>query len=219
MSEKKKVKGIPKKKLVDIEKYYLGSPSITLKDVAEKFNLNAGTIRNYSSKYGLAQKKVKMYGRIFKEGAKSQYLIEYDQQLIDFMGKGYSFQAFASEIDVSIETIKNWKKKYDTFFEAYKKGKAKQRKFYESTGIKGMYGELEKFNAAVWIFSTKQHLKWTDRVATDQKIKTKYQETISEESALRIASKMAEGRKARSDYWKKKYKELEEKTKTKNNDK
>lgn len=99
------------------------------------------------------------------EGGPSKYRPEYCQQLIDFMAKGYSIEAFAGDISVCIDTISEWVKTHPEFSAAKRLGQTKSLRFWEMQGIDGLRDEFQgsKFNSAVWIFNMKNRHRWRDK--------------------------------------------------------
>ena len=88
-----------------------------------------------------------------------KYKPEFCDKLIDWMSKGYSYSAFAGEIDVCRETINNWETQHPEWKKAKKTAFAKCLKWWESAGMSGMTGNIKGFNASVWIFSMKNRFK------------------------------------------------------------
>lgn len=124
------------------------------------------------SKKKVAKKKVtkkktvqKKNGPAKGEGGRPvKYDPSYCQQLIDHMGRGYSFESFAGVICVAISTIYQWVKKYPDFSNARKKGEAACRVFWEKKGIDYLFHSRGGvFNSTVWIFNMKNRFHWRDQ--------------------------------------------------------
>lgn len=62
----------------------------------------------------------------------SKYKKEYCELLIDYMGKGNSFQTFGVDLDVGRSTIYDWVDRHPEFKKAYEKGKEACRKWFEN---------------------------------------------------------------------------------------
>lgn len=101
-------------------------------------------------------------------GRPTDYRPEYCQMLIDHMKQGNSFESFGAVADCAESTLYVWRDANPEFSEAYKRGSAYSRKFWEDLGIVGTV-EGKNFNATTWIFNMKNRFKWTDRqdITTD----------------------------------------------------
>lgn len=93
----------------------------------------------------------------------SRYRPEYCDMLVEHMGNGLSFNAFAGVIKVSQGTLYKWSKKHPEFAEARTRGDAAALLYWEQCGKSGMLGEIKNFNPSVYIFSMKNKFDWTDR--------------------------------------------------------
>jgi hypothetical protein len=69
-----------------------------------------------------------------------------------------TFIQFSLNIDVDVDTMLEWCKKYPEFFGAYKKCKKIQEKWLMQNGLKG------NVNTAFGIFTAKNVLGWRDKV-------------------------------------------------------
>lgn len=96
-------------------------------------------------------------------GRPSKYKKEFCERLIKHMEDGLSFEAFAGEIGVAIDTVYNWNKKHPEFSEAKKIGTAKSQLFWEKMGRSGVVGKIPGFNTAAWIFNMKNRFNWRDK--------------------------------------------------------
>lgn len=88
------------------------------------------------------------------------YLPEYDAMLIEHLKNGYMYQTFAAVVDVNLDTLYEWEKKYPSFKEAKEIGKPKFLWHWEKIGKAGMTGQIPHFNPSTWIFSMKNHHGW-----------------------------------------------------------
>jgi transposase len=101
-------------------------------------------------------------------GRPTDYKPEYCEMLVEHMKRGLSFEAFGAVVDVCEDTLYEWRKVHPEFSEAYKRGLAHSRNFWEELGLIGTT-EGKNFNATTWIFNMKNRFKWKDRhdVTTD----------------------------------------------------
>ena len=96
-------------------------------------------------------------------GRPTKYKKEFCQKLIKHMAEGLSFEAFAGEVGVSLDTIYNWAKEHPEFSEAKKTGTSKCRAFWEKMGRNGAGGKLKGFQGGTWIFNMKNRFSWVDK--------------------------------------------------------
>jgi hypothetical protein len=61
----------------------------------------------------------------------SGFRLAYCDQLVEFMGRGYSLTAFAGEIGVSRATLDRWVADHPTFARAVERGKARRARVLE----------------------------------------------------------------------------------------
>lgn len=101
---------------------------------------------------------------ITKQG---KYKPEYCEEIIAFMGQGYSKEAFAGEIGVSKQAVYRWIKKHKEFRNAVKRAEEKCRLFWEGLGIEMVL--QGQGNATTWIFNMKNRFRreWNDKIQTD----------------------------------------------------
>jgi hypothetical protein len=122
-------------------------------------------------------------------GRPTLYRGEYCQKLIDFMSTGMPYDAFAAEINVSVDILYDWEKKWPAFRQAKSIARAKQFKALSGIGLSGMIGKVQTvaeentvtsedskgnkkvaskkklvngFNASTWIFYMKNCAGWKD---------------------------------------------------------
>lgn len=120
-----------------------------------------------------------------KLGRPSSYKPEYCEQLREHMAGGLSFDSFAALCGSHIDTLYEWAKKHPTFSDAKKHGQALSLRFWEQTGLDGITGKIQYFNASAWIFAMKNRFKWRNEPEPeieDSKpfvIKTRDGQTIS----------------------------------------
>lgn len=93
-------------------------------------------------------------------GRKSDYKIEYCDQLVEHMSRGYSLESFAGKIGIHRSILYDWRDAHPEFKEAMLVGTDKSLLFYESLGIQGMAGKLKGFNASVYALTMANKHKW-----------------------------------------------------------
>lgn len=116
----------------------------------------------------MTEQRISKRGRV-NEGGPSKYHPKYCKMLIDFMGKGYSIEAFAGHIGVVKETIYGWSRKHPEFLDAKIEAFGKNLVFWEKLGIKGATGS-EKFNVRAWTFNMKNRHGWREMVDVHQRV-------------------------------------------------
>lgn len=97
-------------------------------------------------------------------GRPTKYKPEYCDKVVEYMGNGYSKEAFAGEIGVCRDTLYEWASKHAAFSDAIKRGEAANLSYWERIGQQGITGQLEGFNASSWIFTMKNRAGWRDKV-------------------------------------------------------
>lgn len=105
-------------------------------------------------------------------GRPSKYKPEYDQQLIDHMATGLSYESFAGLVGVCDDTLREWEKVHPSFSASKKEGFARNRLFWEKLGVEyithvdSKFESSPKLNSTVYIFNMKNRFprEWRDRV-------------------------------------------------------
>ena len=91
-------------------------------------------------------------------GRKSKFKQEYIQLIEQHLKSGYSYTSFASRLNIHIDTLYEWEKRFPEFSEAKKVGLMHAQSFWEDIGrdmaING------NFNA--WKFNMKNRFGWRD---------------------------------------------------------
>ena len=119
-----------------------------------------------------------------KIGRPSKYDPIYCEEVVEFMAKGFSFEAFAGHIEVNIDTLNEWASKHEEFSAAKQKAFSKNRIFWEQLGIENIinksdsesFGEgfskssSRSLNAAVWVFNMKNRFKWRDKQPDENEV-------------------------------------------------
>ncbi len=98
-----------------------------------------------------------------KQGRPTKYESRYCKMLIEHMAKGFTFESFASVIDVCRDTLYEWQNKHEKFSDAHKKGIDKSLFFWEDLGRAGATGAIPNFNSTAWIFNMKNKHAWRDK--------------------------------------------------------
>lgn len=144
----------------------------------------------------MGDKAIKPHKGSTKLGRPTKYKPEYCEKLIEHMGKGYSFESFASECHTGREMLYLWSQKHKDFSNAKKIGTERCRIWWEKIGVAGMIGKYPGFQASIWIFNMKNRFKWTDK--TEIEIETRYKEDLkkidkmSAEEILTLAKEATE---------------------------
>jgi hypothetical protein len=103
-----------------------------------------------------------------KMGAPTKYKAEYCDEVVSFMGRGFSVEAFAGHVSVSKETLYNWMEEYPDFKAAVAVGREKCRIWWEEAGHQGIFtGKDTSFSAATWIFNMRNRFGWRNEDKTE----------------------------------------------------
>ena len=94
-------------------------------------------------------------------GRPTKYKPDYCDQVIDFMGDGYSLTAFAGEISVARSTINEWMKAHSEFSEAVKIGQAKRTRKLEQGLLSEEVGP--KVTARIFALKNADPEGWKDK--------------------------------------------------------
>jgi hypothetical protein len=82
--------------------------------------------------------------------------------LIEHMTKGLSFESFSAVINVNRDTLYNWEKSHEMFFDAKKIGREKMLLNDEIILNKVIRGEQKNTSPACLIFKMKNCHSWSD---------------------------------------------------------
>lgn len=107
-----------------------------------------------------------------KVGRPTKYDPKYCQELIDFMGKGYSFECFGFHIGVAQSTVEDWVNAHEEFRGAKKQAFTASRMFWEKAAVDNLthYKDGKQLNSTVWIFNMKNRFGWTDKKQVDVEV-------------------------------------------------
>ena len=98
-----------------------------------------------------------------KMGQPTKYKPEYCQQLEKHMGLGYSFEAFASKLDVDRQTLYNWCVMHPEFKEAKDKGTEKSRYRLERNLMRTARTGKGNVIASLFMLKNRFPNEWRDR--------------------------------------------------------
>lgn len=148
-------------------------------------------------------------GEINLGGRPTLYKLEYCDRLIEHMGKGLSFEAFAGLIGVSKQTLYDWEKTHAEFLDAKHRATEACRYWWEKQGVDGLFTETTRdgresttrsINARIWEINMKNRFKWKDRIehsgeidtsGTKDKIKSLLNDPETAAAARKIALAMS----------------------------
>ena len=88
-----------------------------------------------------------------------KYKPEHCETAVKVLGNGESLVAVAAELNVTRETIYEWRDTYPEFNAACSQGLAKAQRDWEAIGRDGATGKIEKFGNAAWIFTMKNRFR------------------------------------------------------------
>lgn len=114
----------------------------------------------------------KKYNYTMKTGRPSKYRPEFCQDVVEYMGQGFSKEAFAGKIGVSSQQIYRWMKKHKQFRTAIRKAENACQNFWEELGIRLVLAG--QGNATAWIFNMKNRFRktgWADITKNETTIK------------------------------------------------
>jgi len=125
-------------------------------------------------------------------GRPSKYNKKYCAELIEHLGKGLSYKAFAGKIKVNLDTLYAWEKRHKAFSEAKKEGKQRELLFWETLYVRAAMGhntviekrpDGSKFekkltpNSTLIIFAMKNKFGWRDK--SDVEVKETVDHTVN----------------------------------------
>lgn len=94
-------------------------------------------------------------------GRPSKYEPRFCDEVVDFMGRGFSLTAFAGHISVARSTINEWMGEHAAFSEAVKIGQAKRTMKLEGTLLEGETGP--KVTAHIFALKNADPEGWKDK--------------------------------------------------------
>ena len=100
-----------------------------------------------------------------KMGRPSKYRPEFCEEVVAFMGEGYSLTAFAGKIGVCGDTVRQWQHDHPDFSVAVKKGQAARTMRLETTLIAGETGP--KVTAHIFALKNAAPEEWREKQEID----------------------------------------------------
>ena len=94
----------------------------------------------------------------------TKYYAGRGDELIKFMGQGYSKSASAAKMGVHRHSIDNWAEKHEEFAEALALAESKRDLWWEQKGRDAVEGKIENFNVTAFIWMTKNVCRWSDKL-------------------------------------------------------
>lgn len=135
-----------------------------------------------------------------KVGRHTDYRVEHCEALIESAKQGESLIEFAASIPCAMATVYLWLEKHPEFMEAKKIAEPLRERWWVNAGKAMMTGQVEKANATIFVWMTKNMLKWRDRhdvevsgpqggpmrleLLTDEELKEKAAKLIEKAKAL-----------------------------------
>ena len=100
-----------------------------------------------------------------KMGRPSKYRPEFCDDVVNFMGQGYSLTAFAGKIGVCGDTVRQWQHDHPDFSAAVKKGQAARTMRLETTLLEGETGP--KVTAHIFALKNAAPEEWREKQEID----------------------------------------------------
>jgi hypothetical protein len=83
--------------------------------------------------------------------------------LVDWMKEpSNTYDSFAYEIGVNVDTLYEWNKVHPEFSDAKKRAREAAMKSMSRLGLAGMGGKIKGFGQAAWIFWMKARFGWRE---------------------------------------------------------
>ena len=118
-------------------------------------------------------------------GIPNKYKKEFAKTAEEILATGKSFAAVCAALDVSRQSLYDWRDAHPEFKDALDKGLQKAQAAWEQIGEDGIVGNYEKFNAAPWIFTMK------NRFRADYQ-EDKQEKTVSESIVEKLIDRLIE---------------------------
>lgn len=125
-------------------------------------------------------------------GRPSKYKPQYDQDLIEHMAKGYSFESFAGVVDVDRDTLYTWRDAFESFHDALRRGRSKQLLKDETTLNLGLDNTLKVNHTLMSLKMFNCHNWKTKTEVTEKKAKD-----MSDEDLLKEAEELIKAAKSK----------------------
>ena len=91
----------------------------------------------------------------------------------------------ASTWDVNVDTLYEWKNRHKEFSDAIKIGEQHCEAWYINTGQQAMHRDPKSFNLGVFVWMTKNILKWSDKVENKIEHSGEVKSGINREQSLK----------------------------------
>lgn len=91
------------------------------------------------------------------------------EMVIALGADGITLAGMADALDVSRDTVNEWRKEHPEFSAAIKRGLEKAQAWWEEEGRKATFGKTDGFNATSYIFQMKNRFRdeWNDTTKTE----------------------------------------------------
>lgn len=109
-------------------------------------------------------------GGDWRPGTPSKYDPKFCDDIIIASRKGWTFEEFASHINVCLDTLYDWAERYPEFGLAKKRAKQESLIWWMKIGRKAMlgyqfgpkFGKRRSLNPTLWIFTMKARFGWSE---------------------------------------------------------
>lgn len=105
-------------------------------------------------------------------GTPNKYKKEYPKKAEEILATGKSLAAVCAALDISRQTLYEWRDTHAEFREALEKGLQKAQAIWEQIGEDGIQGNYKNFGAAPWIFTMKNRFRADYAEEKDEKGET-----------------------------------------------
>lgn len=91
------------------------------------------------------------------------------EQVITLGGEGKTLAGMADALDVSRDTLNEWRRVHPEFSAAIRRALEKAQAWWEEEGRKATFGRVEGFNATSYIFQMKNRFRdeWNDTIKAE----------------------------------------------------
>lgn len=108
---------------------------------------------------------------------------------IELMSEGASLAEVAAELDISEDTIHEWKREGGTYYiksfsEAIKQGVRKSKAWWEKHGRTNL--DNKDFNSTLWYMNMKNRFQWADKQEINQKVELDDRSLTDDERAAKL---------------------------------
>ncbi len=110
-------------------------------------------------------------------GRPTKYKPEYCEKVIELLKQGYSLCEIALELDIAVDTLHEWRKRYKEFSDAINTGRGFSEGWWTSNGRLNLHNK-ETFNTTLWYMNMKNRFGWRDK--SEQEITLKESPEVKE---------------------------------------